>query len=149
MFLVLLQATPRSLAPLETICLREVQRPNQKHRSGGGIRTSKTNNAATDEASYRRVPGVVFLPYIGSCYSSEFVASANCSCLLIRTWLPGKGRWDCSVPKIPIVPPVLVRTPQPVTFCRVRLFCTADRKSPAPPTIIVDRTDALIASLGW
>lgn len=67
----------------------------------------------------------------------------------MRPWLPAKRRPDCSVPNTPIVPPVLVRTPQPVTFCRVRLFCTADRKSPAPPTIMVDRTDALIASLGW
>lgn len=52
------------------------------------------------------------------------------------------------VPNIAMVLPVLVKTPHPVTFCRVRLFCTAERKSPAPPETRVDRTEALMASFG-
>lgn len=62
MFPVLLQAMHRSLERLEMIGLRNDQRPDRRHLSGGVVRTSKTNNAASDKASYCRVPGVVFLP---------------------------------------------------------------------------------------
>lgn len=52
-------------------------------------------------------------------------------------------------PKTAIVLPVLVKIPHAVTFCFVRVFWMEETRVPAAPVIIVDRMDAVMASLGW
>ena len=47
-----------------------------------------------------------------------------------------------------MVPPVLVKIPQPLTFCFVRVFCIADTNAPAAPVIMVDLMDVAMASCG-
>ena len=42
-----------------------------------------------------------------------------------------------------------MKIPHAVTFCFVRVFWIEETRVPAAPVIIVDRIDALIASLGW
>lgn len=54
-----------------------------------------------------------------------------------------------SIPKTTMVPPVLVKTPQALTFRLVRVFWMADTRPPAAPVTILPLIAALTESFGW
>jgi hypothetical protein len=52
------------------------------------------------------------------------------------------------LPKMAMVPPVFVKTPQAFEFLFVMVFCIADTNPPAAPVIMVPLMAALTASFG-
>lgn len=139
------QVLHQSLGRLERTALRDHQPRDQTSSSEKYRRRKPTIPPA-------KKPPIAWL--YASSFSRKLAAAIRVNSKVPPIAAVGESAWPSiqglmTLPNIPIVPPVLVMTPHPVTFCRVRVFCTAERKSPAPPRIIVDLAAALMASLGW
>lgn len=111
--------------------------------------TSHSQYYTRQESTYRWIPTIVLLSQICSCSFSKTICSSRSSCVTCQCTSPTTGSKKGGRPKIAIAPPVLVKTPQPVMFCFMRVFLMADTVSPTAPVIKVDSMARPTASFGW